>query len=128
MDPRALRLELERLQHEGQQPFPSKTAALTWGNRVAPLLKFEPVKLPTAGGTYVAMSRLEELRSLPAQPCDLVKLVELLREINVCHAHRCYFSLAALVRTVLNHIPPIFKFTTFAEVANNYGGGGTSFK
>ncbi len=33
-----------------------------------------------------------------------------------------------LTRGLLDHVPPIFGKTTFSEVANNYGGGGKSFR
>ncbi len=51
----------------------------------------------------------------------------MLREINLCHQNRCYLAIAALTRAVLDHIPPVFGWTSFAEVVNNYGGG-RSFK
>jgi hypothetical protein len=33
-----------------------------------------------------------------------------------------------LTRALLDHVPPIFGKQSFAEVANNYGGGGKSFR
>jgi hypothetical protein len=33
-----------------------------------------------------------------------------------------------LGRSLLNHVPPIFGFTSFNEVENNYAGAGKSFK
>ena len=50
-----------------------------------------------------------------------------MREINACHENACHLAIAALVRTILDHVPPIFGFKGFAEVANNYLGG-RSFK
>jgi hypothetical protein len=88
----------------------------------------EPVKLVTPGGTYVAPSRFKELAGLQSPAFDLTKLLALLRELDAAHQQGCYFAIAALVRTILNHIPPVFTCRTFAEVANNYGGGGASFK
>ncbi|CAB4325009.1 hypothetical protein BCH_00228 [Brucella sp. 191011898] len=41
--------------------------------------------------------------------------------MNVASANRCHMSTAMLLRTVLNHVPPVLGFNTFAEVANNYG-------
>lgn len=76
---------------------------------------------------YIAPSRIEELTRLTAPQFDLAKLLELLRELEACHRQACYFAIAALVRTILDHVPPIFGFRTFAEVAANYGGG-RSFK
>ncbi len=33
-----------------------------------------------------------------------------------------------LTRGVLDHVPAVFGLRTFSEVANNYAGGGKSFK
>jgi hypothetical protein len=85
----------------------------------------EPVKL--TGGRYVAQSRIDDLAGLSAPRFDVTKLLELLRELTDCQERRCYFAIAALVRTILNHVPPIFGYKTFAEVTANYGGG-KSFK
>jgi hypothetical protein len=87
----------------------------------------ESVKLPTPGGTYVDPRRLKELDSLKSAKFDLTKLVALLHELDICHQNHCYFAIAALVRAVLDHIPPILGCKDFSEVANNYGGG-KSFK
>jgi len=82
----------------------------------------ESVKLPTPGGTYVHPQRLEELSSLKPTNYDLTKLLALLRELNLCHQNRCHFAIATLVRAILDHVPPILNYRTFAEVANNYSG------
>jgi hypothetical protein len=52
----------------------------------------------------------------------------LCEEINTVYKSECYFSTAMLTRGLLDHVPPIFGKATFIEVANNYGGGGKSFK
>jgi hypothetical protein len=36
-------------------------------------------------------------------------------------------ALAALVRTVLDHVPPVFGYKSFSEIANSHAGG-KSFK
>jgi hypothetical protein len=36
--------------------------------------------------------------------------------------------MAMLTRGLLDHVPPLFGHLTFKEVANNYSGGGRSFK
>ena len=71
---------------------------------------------------YVHPARIAELSSLSTRAFDLTRLLELLREINICHENRCYLATAALIRAVLDHVPPIFSCRTFAEVANNVGG------
>ncbi|TFW40904.1 hypothetical protein [Pseudomonas fluorescens] len=77
---------------------------------------------------YVTLSRIEELERSSNQNFDLRKLVQLCRELNTCHQHNCHHAVAMLVRSIMDHVPPIFSFKTFTEVASNYGGGGKSFK
>jgi hypothetical protein len=89
--------------------------------------KPERVKLSTPGGTYVHPERIKELSVLQSRSVDLTKLLAILREINVCHRDRCYFALAALIRSVLDHVPPVFGCKSFSEIASSYKGG-KSFK
>ena len=77
---------------------------------------------------YVDPSRIEELKLIQTVDFDLKRVVRICEELNSCHENSNYFAIACLVRTILNHIPPIFGFNTFKEVANNYGGGGKSLK
>jgi hypothetical protein len=37
-------------------------------------------------------------------------------------------AVAALARALLDHVPPVFGYRDFNEVANNYGDAGRSFK
>ena len=78
--------------------------------------------------SMVAESRLIELRTLVSRDFDFKKLVRLCEEINSAYGQQCYYATAMLVRGLLDHVPPLFGFRTFSEVANNYAGGGRSFK
>jgi hypothetical protein len=80
------------------------------------------------GSTIVAESRLVELRSLVSADFDFRKLVRLCEEINSAYRLQCYYATAMVIRGLLDHVPPVFGFRTFSEVANNYAGGGKSFK
>lgn len=82
----------------------------------------------TDGSTIVADSRLVELRSLVSEDFDFRKLVRLCEEINSTYGWHSYYATAMLIRGLLDHVPPVFGFKTFSEVANNYAGGGKSFK
>lgn len=88
--------------------------------------------LPSAPGIkpFVDHARIVALQGMGAGSWDFTRLVELCREINVAAANRCHMSTAMLLRTILNHVPPVLGFATFAEVASNYGGPKTnrSFK
>jgi hypothetical protein len=80
------------------------------------------------GSTIVAESRLVELRSLVSPDFDFRKLVRVCEEINANYGLQCYYATAMLTRGLLDHVPPLFGYKTFSEVANNYAGGGRSFK
>lgn len=82
----------------------------------------------SAALTLIAEERIEQLRGIKCSQFDLKKLVRLCEEINTVYAAGCYFATAMLIRGVLDHVPPLFGLKTFNEVANNYSGGGKSFK
>jgi hypothetical protein len=76
---------------------------------------------------FVDEARLTDLRQLSPANFDLRKLIGICNELNVCYRSQCYFAVAALTRTLLDHVPPVFALDTFAQVANHYSGGGRSF-
>jgi len=78
--------------------------------------------------TLIADSRLAELRKLVSAQFDFRKLIRICEEINTAYSEKCYLATAMLTRGLLDHVPPLFGYNTFSEVANNYGGGGKSFK
>jgi hypothetical protein len=86
------------------------------------------IKLQTISRAYVDPQRINELKNVKFEQYDLSKLIRLCEELNLCFAVECYFAVAMLTRSIMDHIPPIFGYKTFAEVANNYGTGGKSFK
>lgn len=83
---------------------------------------------PVAPSAYVEASRIDQLRSVSCERFDLSKLIQLCDELNRCYASDCFLAVAMLTRAVLDHVPPIFGHRRFSEVANNYSGGGKSFK
>jgi hypothetical protein len=78
--------------------------------------------------TIIADTRIAELQALTAPDFDFKKLIRLCEEINTAYSEGCYFATAMLTRGLLDHVPPVFGLKTFSEVANNYAGGGKSFK
>jgi len=76
----------------------------------------------THSSSYVNSSRLTELKILKCKNFDLSRLVKLCEELNITFENNCYFSVAMVVRSILNHVPPIFGCNSFAEVSNNYKG------
>jgi len=81
-----------------------------------------PTQLTPPTKSYVDPARVLALQSIGNGPWDFARLIELCREINISAANRCHLSTAMLLRTIINHVPPVFGFATFAEVANQYGG------
>jgi hypothetical protein len=75
---------------------------------------------------FVDLQRINELRSIKSEQFDFAKLVRLCEELNECYSNGYYFAVSALTRAVLDHIPPIFDFDEFRDLASQYGG--KSFK
>ena len=86
------------------------------------LLGQQQITQTTATSLYVSRSRIAELRQIRSADFDLRRLIRLCEELNKCFGANSFFATAALVRTIINHVPPLFGATTFAEVANNIGG------
>lgn len=77
---------------------------------------------PLPKSAFVDSSRLAALRASTSKQWDLTRLIGLCEELNAAHANDCFMSMAMLLRTILNHVPPLFGKQTFAEIANNYPG------
>lgn len=71
---------------------------------------------------YINNSRIDELNGLQKTQHDLTKLIQILKELNICFSKKCYISVIILTRALIDHVPPIFNVKTFGEVANNYDG------
>ena len=84
--------------------------------------RMQPPVSPFGTKPYVAAERIASLQAIGNAQWDFTRLEELCREINVAANNRCHMSTAMLLRTVLNHVPPVLGYGTFAEVANSYGG------
>ena len=68
---------------------------------------------------YVDEKTIRALRAREANgKFDLTKLLALIDELNDNHARGNLYSTLALIRTVLNHVPPIFERTKFEQVAS----------
>ena len=76
--------------------------------------------------TYVSALIIGAIEANTAQSrwnCD--KLLQLIIELNENFDSKNAYASHALLRAILDHIPPIMGFSTFAEVANNYSWGRT---
>lgn len=72
---------------------------------------------------YINQSRITSLENLRSDKFDFSRLIQICKEINYCANNENYFALGALVRILLDHIPPIFGMNTFKEVVSNYKAG-----
>jgi hypothetical protein len=81
---------------------------------------------PSRTDIYIDPGQIEELRKLTPPNFDLCRLIRLLEELNTVYAAQCYMATIMVVRSILDHVPPLFNFRTFEEVASNYPG--RSFK
>jgi hypothetical protein len=109
----------------------SKYKSIEPGDLHATLSKFETLlegDLTRPTRPLIAASRLAELRALAPSEFDFKKLLRLCEEINQTYEDECYFATAMLTRALIDHVPPLFGKDNFEEVANNYAGGGRSFK
>lgn len=68
---------------------------------------------------YVDARRLKELKKIQNSNFDLSRLLEMCKELND-KSPKNYISTILLVRAILDHVPPIFGYSTFKEVANNF--------
>jgi len=71
--------------------------------------------------SFINALRLIELKNLLSKHFNLIRLIKICEEINICFENGCYIATIILTRSLLDHIPPIFGKKTFGEVANNYG-------
>ncbi|MEJ7821268.1 MAG: hypothetical protein WKF85_03040 [Chitinophagaceae bacterium] len=76
---------------------------------------------------YINMERIEQFKKLKNEKYDFKKLIRICEEINICYNLDCTYAVGNLLRTLIDHIAPIFGQKSFAEVANNYAKKG-SFK
>jgi len=86
-----------------------------------------PEVLRVGAHSFVSEARIGQLRALAPTTFDLRKLIRLCEEINITYAGGALLATAMLTRAILDHVPPIFAFQTFSQVASNYPGS-RSFK
>jgi|GEM_PF-2526116 len=70
--------------------------------------------------SYVDPARLSKLNSLLNKKWDPTRLVRMCEELNEAFERDAFITCSMLVRSIVDHIPPIFGYKSFSEVANNY--------
>ena len=76
---------------------------------------------------YINLSRLEEIKAISHPEFDLTRVLSYCSEINSCYRQGNFHAVGMLLRSIMDHIPPIFNVQNFAGVYNNYSGS-KSFK
>lgn len=71
---------------------------------------------------YVSIQRIDQIKTIESKQFDFKKLTQLLEELNIAHSNSAIITTAMLVRSVIDHIPPVFGCESFHEVSNNYAG------
>lgn len=75
-----------------------------------------------SSSTFVNLDRIKELiASQTISDFDLSALIRRCEELNVCYTNKAYYSVGMLVRSIIDHIPPVFGKVNFAEVAGAHG-------
>ncbi len=69
----------------------------------------------------VSEERIAQLRTLPPRSFDFSRLIRICEELNVTFEARCYLATSALIRTLLNHVPPVFGEKAFEQVVSQHG-------
>lgn len=64
---------------------------------------------------------LARLKAIDDPRFDVRKLLKMCEELNDAYARENYISSALLVLAIINHVPPVFGVSTFAEVVARSG-------
>lgn len=70
---------------------------------------------------YISDEKIEQLKEIETG-FDLSKLLELCRELNINYSTRNYYAVIMLVRTIIDHVPPIMDCKSFGQYANEVKG------
>lgn len=79
------------------------------------------VKQASGVDDFVDKLRIKELLDIKSNKLDLRKLIRFCEEINSAYQNENYLSVTFLLRAILDHIPPIFGYSTFDQVCGSYG-------
>jgi len=72
-------------------------------------------------GFYVENSTILQLAEIESEDFDLSRLIKLCKELNDNYSLENYLTCGMILRSILDHIPPIFGKKNFVEVSSNYG-------
>jgi len=70
---------------------------------------------------YVDLSRIEEIKAIKSESLDYKKLVAFLEALNISYKHKTLICIPLLIRAIIDHIPPVFGKSNFADVCGSHG-------
>ncbi len=70
---------------------------------------------------FINSDRITDLEKINNPDFDLVRLIAVCKEINLAFENCSYISLIMLTRSLIDHIPPLFGQSNFANVYGQYG-------
>ncbi|NHO85142.1 hypothetical protein [Micromonospora sp. CMU55-4] len=85
----------------------------------------KPNATPNEPGSYIDERIFDLVKQAQGTRWDTTKLLELLRELNDNYRAGNAYAAHALLRALLDHVPPLFGQASFAQVANNHQWGRT---
>ncbi|MFH1233821.1 MAG: hypothetical protein V1649_04210 [Patescibacteria group bacterium] len=74
----------------------------------------------TYNNNFVNSQRIKDLKGVASKKYDLSRLIKMCQEINGNFLQKNYISVIIIVRTIMNHVAPIFGLHSFSEIAHNY--------
>ncbi|MBP9759915.1 MAG: hypothetical protein KBD24_00940 [Candidatus Pacebacteria bacterium] len=75
----------------------------------------------TKSNYYVENITILRLSEINSPDFDLSKLIKLCQELNDNYSLENYLACGMIIRSILDHVPPIFGKKNFEEVCSNYG-------
>jgi hypothetical protein len=75
---------------------------------------------------YVTFERLGQINALKSAEFDFSKLVRLIEELNYAHSKSMSYSKGMLLRSIIDHVPPLFGHNDFRQIPANYSSSGNS--
>lgn len=83
--------------------------------------ELENIESKTNTSDYVDKKRIQELEEIKSKNFDFLRLVAILKELNIAYQNKMIFAIPPLVRSIIDQVPPIFDKSNFSEVSGNFG-------
>lgn len=108
--------------HRIREPSEYPEDGMIWTDSIVGNIGKEETSESRTTISYIDKSRIKDLERIESVNFDFSRLVQICREINSAYENGNYFSIGALLRVILDHVPPSLGFSTFGEVSASYPG------